>query len=262
MRNGIKKQKSGFTFTEFLVLTGVGSLLLGILAADLTQTRTKLLQQACAANLKHWGMAINLYSQDYSGTYYGENAGSRPWDDTATPGSPYARYLAVSNSRAAIRAMRVCPFIAQYYSQDQIVDGLAIHSYSIPDPQAKWGGIPLYRTATGSSAPASSPFRVYGADWNTYDLPTLTTVLNRSTFLLLFEYGNSMRCGELYSKSITIPSSGPRIRPCDRHGGSVNCLFGDFHVELVSTQTLQGVDASGGCVGAPAGYGNPWFSMN
>jgi prepilin-type processing-associated H-X9-DG protein len=70
--------------------------------------------------------------------------------------------------------------------------------------------------------------------------------------------GNSVRCGGLMNRATSIPSTGPPIRPIDRHAGSVNCLFGDFHVELVSTQTLQAVDA----IGCNTANGNPWFNMN
>jgi prepilin-type processing-associated H-X9-DG protein len=250
---------TGFTLAEFLVLMGVGSLLLGILAADLTQARMKLFQQACAANLKHWGMVIDLYSQDYSGTYYGANAAGIGWSDVY---SPYGRYLG-TNSFATMRNMRVCPFIAQFYSQDQIINGAAGYSYSMPDPQAVYGGAPLYRTATGATAASTSPYVV--TDPSTgfrIDLPTLRTVPNLSTFLLLMDGGNSMRCGQLSLRATSIPSSGPAIRPCDRHGGNVNCLFGDFHVGLVSTNQLRAQDDTGGCAVAPAGQGNPWFSMN
>jgi prepilin-type processing-associated H-X9-DG protein len=256
----IQTKKGGFTLTEFLVLFGVGSLLLGILAADLTQTRTKLLQQACAANLKHWGMAIDLYTQDYSGTYYGYNSIAVGWSDIT---SPYGRYLSVSNSAAGMRNMRVCPFIASRYSQDQIVNGSAGFSYTMTDPQAKFGGAPIYRTATGSSAPSTSPYVVTDSVGRRIDLPTLRTVPNLSTFLLVMDGGNSLHCGGLYARATSLPSSptiGPPIRPCDRHGGGVNCLFGDFHVELVSTQTLAAVDATGGCTGSATG--NPWFNMN
>src|ERR1035437_4968743 len=90
MRNITEKQapgrslspRDGFTLTEFSVLMAVGVMLAGVLVADLSQTRMKLLQQACAANLKQWGMAIDLYSQDFGGTYYLGGASSPlNWDD-------------------------------------------------------------------------------------------------------------------------------------------------------------------------------------
>src|SRR5664279_1425577 len=102
---------AGFTLTELLVLIGVGSMLAGLLMADLTQAKSKLLQQACAANMKQWGMAFSLYSQDYNGTFYYSVAGA-DWDDvflSNNPPNPYLRYLGGGNLALTIRSMRICP---------------------------------------------------------------------------------------------------------------------------------------------------------
>ena len=63
-------RNAAFTLTELLVLVGVGAILSGVLVADFSQVRVKLLQQTCAANLKQWGMAFALYAQDYRGNLF------------------------------------------------------------------------------------------------------------------------------------------------------------------------------------------------
>ena len=76
------------------------------------------------------------------------------------------------------------------------------------------------------------------------------------------DYGNSMTCGQLTCKAMTYPSSGPRIYPADRHGGGVNCLFGDGHADWFTVGKLKAQDSLGLCAAAPSGNGNPWFAMN
>jgi type II secretory pathway pseudopilin PulG len=74
----------GFTLTELSVLVAVGGILVSVLVADLSQTRQKLLQQACAANMKHWGMAISMYADDYNGTIFYDSGGLH-FSDVGSP---------------------------------------------------------------------------------------------------------------------------------------------------------------------------------
>jgi hypothetical protein len=50
--------------TELLVLVGMGAVLTGLLLPELSQTRSKLLEQACVSNLRQWGMVIYMYAKD------------------------------------------------------------------------------------------------------------------------------------------------------------------------------------------------------
>lgn len=245
-------RKAGFTLTELLVLIGVGSVLAGLLVADLTQTRTKFLQQACAGNLKHWGMAIDLYSQDYSGTYY-YSFNAAAFDDSA--GNPYLQYIGGTNAITTIRNVRICPATAASMTSSQ-VNISAIHSYSMAKPQAVYGGAPFYRNIDAS---VSSPFV---SDGGLSIWPTLRYLRNPSQYLLLIDSdGHTLTCGGLAGRVTSIPSSGPAISAIDRHGGVVNCLFGDQHVELVSSQAISNQNAIA-CGALTNQTENPWFMMN
>jgi len=46
------RRAEGFTLAELLVLAAIGAVLAGLALADLSQERSKLLQEACANNLK------------------------------------------------------------------------------------------------------------------------------------------------------------------------------------------------------------------
>jgi prepilin-type processing-associated H-X9-DG protein len=239
---------TGFTLTELLVLIGVGSVLTGVLLADLSQTRAKLLQQACAANMKQWGMAFDLYSQDYNGKFY-YDVGGVHYDDI---GSPLARYLGQGDSTAIMRNMRICPTVAARMTQEQIIGGQLglFYSYSMPIGMYK-RGIGFVQADSGNS-PFFDPFT------GSY-FPSLSFLPQPSSFLLLIESrGNTLRCGGLVTATTTghVGSGGDQVPAINRHGGSVNCLFGDFHVELVSAQMLTNQDAISCSL-----PGNPWFIL-
>ena len=239
---GSPKRRGGFTLTELLVLVGTGAVLTGLLAADLSQTRAKLLQQACAANLKHWGMAIDLYTQDYSGTYF-YSLGSMNFDDSGTfPTTPYVRYFGGGDPAKTIRSVRICPSVAAKMTQDALVSS-PLHTYSMPIPTVSSHG--FYSTL--QPAPPNGGI-----------FPSLKAVPYPSQYLLLIDSkGNTLRCGGLRAAVTQINSmSGDSIPAVDRHEGGVNCLFGDFHVEWVSSQTISNQDA------IDCRRGNPWFMMN
>ncbi|HUI07582.1 MAG TPA: type II secretion system protein [Verrucomicrobiae bacterium] len=233
------KRAAGFTLTELVVLIVVGAVLSGVLLADLNQSRTTLLRQACAANLKQWGMAIYLYAQDYNGTYYYSFMASN-FSDTD---SPYFRYLGGNDRVATMRTMRLCPAVAARNMPENPAAS-ALHSYSMPVAMQYLGGAYI-RT---SPQPGDG---FWGFNLRSVPYP--------SQYLLMIDSrGNTLTCGGLVSAVTQInTSSGDTIPAMNRHGaGSVNCLFGDLHVDNVSTQTLHQVDA----ISCP--HGNPWFMMN
>jgi prepilin-type processing-associated H-X9-DG protein len=252
----IAKQRAsttGFTLTELLVLIGVGSVLAGVLLADLTQARTKLLQQACAANLKHWGMAFDMYAQDYNNRLFYDVAGNH-WDDVSfgTRTNVYLRYLGGDNSTAAIRNMRICPARVVTMTQSDVAVSL-FHNYQMPIGTYKKGLSYANADAGSSINPFFDPATV------SY-FPSLTFLPQPSSFLLLIECrGNTLRCGGLVSATTTssLGIGGDLAPAVNRHGGGgVNCLFGDFHVEFVSSTVLTNQDAIS-CF-----QGNPWFRLN
>jgi prepilin-type processing-associated H-X9-DG protein len=235
-----RSNTAGFTRTELLVLLGVGAILSGVLGADLNQAKLKLLQQACAANLKQWGLAINLYAQDYNGRCYYVSGGSEVFDDNS---SPYLKYLGGGNASLTMRTIRCCPEVAARMTRNQI-NGAGIYTYSMPIPKALGGRGGTY-----------VDYDTLGDAFNMF-FP-LNRVVNQSQYLLMIDSsGHTMHCAQLVSGTSGIPV-GDTVRAIDRHGGSVNCLFGDFHVELVSAQTVSNQAAL--CGSSPPSL---WFLLN
>ncbi|HVM61055.1 MAG TPA: hypothetical protein VMV72_09315 [Verrucomicrobiae bacterium] len=237
---------TSFTLTELAVLVGVGSLLAAVLLADLAQTQQTLLLQACAANLKQWGMAIELYSQDHNGSiYYG--TASTYWD-TAAGGNPYCQYLGVVDGAVDIRRLRVCPARAAAAAHMS-----GVYSYQMP--------IGMYREFGSYYANCGTPGNPYYVNSDMPYLPNLKACRNPAQFLLVMESrGNTMSCQNLLQYVLTpysssAPGQSDPLAPIYRHNGLINCLFGDLHVEAVTTNTLA---AQVGLCSGP----NSWLALD
>jgi prepilin-type N-terminal cleavage/methylation domain-containing protein len=60
--------RAGFTLVELLAVIAILSLLIAILLPALTQARHHARRMACAGNLRHVGVAIHLYADDFGDT--------------------------------------------------------------------------------------------------------------------------------------------------------------------------------------------------
>ncbi len=251
----------GFTLTELLVLVGVGAILSSVLIADFSQVRLKLLQQACAANLKQWGMAFGLYAQDYNGCLFMQQE-TFPWDDTTgnVGGSQvtnvYLRYLGGGNVVQTLRTLRVCPYVAATISNYNSVF-LPLHTYSMTEPLAKGlAGLSTYQSISE-----------FNSGIDNFEWITLKTVPYPSQFLLLMDGGTTFVHAKGFNGSgasgLVADGNGTAYgtvsRAIDRHGGGVNMLFGDFHVAFVTSNQMAAADS---LPQATPAQPNPWFCEN
>jgi prepilin-type processing-associated H-X9-DG protein len=263
MRNLTRKQrthKAAFTVTELLVLVGVGALLTSVVLADFGQTRLKLLQQSCAANLKQWGMAMSLYANDYNGCIFGETFApvKLAWDDIYSPGfftrtNVYFNYFGGGGSVVdTIHTLRACPYVAAQYGPAYI-DSPGIHSYSMADPLMKGSqGYLDYTEMNQASSPVPN-----------FIFLSTRTIPYPSQYILLIDAGKSyfVHCGQVSSRAtgVLATPNNDTTRPIDRHGGGVNCLFADQHVSWISYSNLVQQDTVR-CNASPVP--NPWFAEN
>jgi prepilin-type processing-associated H-X9-DG protein len=250
------KSNSGFTMTELLVLVALGGILATLLLPNLDQARAKLLQQACAANMKQWGMAIDMYSQDYRGAIYYSGPSGVEWDDV---NSPYGRYLCNgTNSVGIMRMMRICPARAAVRSQQDVINNSAglYYSYTIPIGRYRRG----LAYSDADSPSSTNPY--YDSNTGTY-WPNLKSVPKPSKYLLMIEgKGNTIRCGStsLHDAVTQTHSGAPGdlVPAINRHLSLVNCLFGDFHVEPLTIQQIDAMDGNCTSISSP----NYAFALN
>ena len=228
-------ENKAFTLIELLVVIAIIGILAAMLLPALNKARIKGYTAQDISNLKQWGTAIQMYCDDWNGTYYFK-AGGDAWDDVAAGyASPYLPYLSsdLAHKNERLRTMRIDPFTRRGLSHDQVLVS-GIHSYSMSVPTARYGGSNLYRDLGAS---ATSPF--LDSSGNVW--PSLKSVPYPTEYVILMNGGTGLTCSKLVSVATSTTGS-DKVRPLDRRGGYVNCLFGDGHVAGMTLPQLTEAD--------------------
>jgi prepilin-type processing-associated H-X9-DG protein len=141
--------------------------------------------------------------------------------------------------------MRICPARAARMTRAQIADSVQ-RDYSMPLPSYTKNGL-VYETVGVDNRFSD----VRGNIW-----PTLRLLHKPAEYLMVLDSsGRPLSCGGLKNAVNGVPAR-DTVRAIKRHGGGVNCLFGDMHTEFVSYDRIVKQDM------ISCSSENPWFMMN
>lgn len=225
------RYRSGFTLIEVLVVVGIIGLLVSILVPSLAKSRQQARAVVCMSNLREWGKAIQMYSDDHNNTLPFE---SRPKPvveadtDSSNPYYPYVwqgtgrvcwfdcmdKYFGYGNTAENFdETVKLCPSIRRTAPE-------AEESYRMNSKLAETDEISRYYR----------PFR------------KLNTLKRRNQTVLLFDA--KVNVGQSGQGAISFKGRW-RSRDCPkpsdvdcRHLRRANLLFTDWHLESFTKKLL------------------------
>lgn len=206
------KRHDAFTMTELVVLVPVTALVGALLLASLGDAQQKLKAAACLNNMRQWGLALNLYANDYNDYW--------PYE-----GAQGSSICAGSNSKAWYNV------VPPYLHQPTLCQ---LYSATPPNPPTPFTkGIWTCPSVTNTSlSPGSlsvqNPYFMY--NFNNRMDPNGPDQYKRSQLIsptntIVFAEGNED----------PFPSTNGQYCP-QRHFGGGNFVFGDGHADYIKFQ--------------------------
>jgi prepilin-type processing-associated H-X9-DG protein/prepilin-type N-terminal cleavage/methylation domain-containing protein len=233
--SSILKRTRAFTLVELLVVIGIIAMLIGLLLPALAAAREQAKTVKCLSNLRQMTIAVDLYCQNYHGTYplssyssyIAPLSTSYAWDyTTSTNLTTGAQTLSPGLLwQKAIYSVQGCPSY----------DGPSNTTLAVPftgyDYNASYiGGLPPGPGQTNSPCP-----------------PMKQSQIRQSSGCAIFGDGQYYNGGQAYMRSpfpgpvdialgYNSPSAGTQGF---RHRGKTNAAFCDGHAETMGTRYTQ-----------------------
>ena len=236
------RKLKGFTLIELLVVIAIIALLMAILMPALQRVKKQARTVVCQANLKQWGVIFAMYTDDNNGNFPERRSG----------GNAYGRWMdsMVDYYINADEDIRCCP-VAHKIANPEMISGIDWWGST----ELAWGNIPPWDAGSGRTEGYYGSYGVngyiyvpigdsiYGISpegfWRTINVKGSSEI---PMFLDCYFW-----CGWPQSTNTPPEYDGWQERSdanamnrffLNRHNGTINAVFMDYHVQSVGLKEL------------------------
>ncbi|MHC4568028.1 MAG: type II secretion system protein [Planctomycetota bacterium] len=233
--------RKGFTLIELLVVIAIIALLLAILMPALQRVKKQARGVVCQANLKQWGTIFTLYTQDNDSRFPERKSG----------GDAYGRWMdSMREYYITTEDIRCCPVASRIANPDETP---GIDWWGNKD--LAWGRIPAWDSGGQRTVGYYGSYGVNGFIYvpvgeAVYGKPAhrfwRTTNVKKGSEIPMF-LDCYFWCGWPDDDDTPPHYDGHQMRPdadamnrfcLNRHSGTINAVFVDFHVQPVGLKQL------------------------
>ena len=233
--------KKGFTLIELLVVIAIIALLMAILMPALQRVRKQARGVACQSNLRQWGTMFAMYTNDNEGYFPERKSGS----------DGYGRWMdSMREYYISTEDIRLCPVAAKIANPDMI-EGIDWWGNKL----TAWGKIPGWDAGGGRTIGYYGSYGVNGYIYVPIGDNVYGKAPGRFWRTINVKNGNEIPmfldcyfwCGWPDDDDTPHEFDDHQYRGDDnamnryclnRHSGSINAIFMDYHVEKVGLKQL------------------------
>jgi prepilin-type N-terminal cleavage/methylation domain-containing protein/prepilin-type processing-associated H-X9-DG protein len=257
------RSRTAFTLIELLVVIAIIAILAAILFPVFAQAREKGRQTVCLSNLKQWGLAFNMYAQDYDERIPNQEPTDnvswltviQPYAEKATNITDIGKDINNPNAPTGKTHLNICP--------SQSADQRAAED-SHGNPRPSTGGVSqsygMMDYAVGAPGDERSyrPLAVFATPANTFllgenylnfDQEVYYPVDNDDYQVDTYAQGKATSSDPRFERCQTLPQVMPGVSVCasnlaPRHNQLANYAFVDGHAKAFRAGATFKADGS------------------